>query len=135
MPKKEELEKLKLQGTFRQMDKLMKKQAGMAKELERLTHSNTPSKRGTKRLQCRSYPLDAKILIDGEHTGIVTPHTFEDLEEGKHVIEMHYVDPSTAEVISKKEEVEIKKGHRVVCILDFIEQKNVSRLKKNDRKK
>lgn len=121
--KREKLEKRKLQEPFRQMDKLIKKQAGMAEELEHLTSSNCPSKRGTKRLQCRSFPFGAEIIIDGKHTGFVTPRTFENLEEGKHIVEMHYVDPGTAEVVSKKEEVEIKENHRLICKLHFTKPK------------
>lgn len=99
------------------------------KELQRLS-SSVPhrSNKKMKRLQCRSFPLGVDIILDGKHTGEVTPHTFEELEEGTHEVEMHYVTPETGEVKSKKEEVEIKSGTRTVCKLYFKEPKTLASL-------
>lgn len=79
----------------------------------------------TTRLQCRSFPPGVDIIIDGEHTNEETPHTFTDLAEGEHEIEMQYVNPG-GEIISKKESVELKTGRRVVCKLHFITPKTLA---------
>ena len=113
-----EQQKLQTKQRSLEMDKLMRKQAETAKELK---HLNTIPifRRNMKRLQCRSYPLGVDIIIDGKHTEKVTPWTFEDLDEGKHEVEMHYVEPETGEVIAKKEEVDIKQGKRAICKMHF----------------
>jgi len=79
----------------------------------------------TARLQCRSFPPGVDIIIDGKHTGQETPHTFTDLEEGEHEIEMQYVNPAGG-IISKKEKVSMKVGKRVVCKLHFIKPKTLA---------
>ena len=79
----------------------------------------------TARLQCRSFPTGVDIIIDGVHTEQVTPHTFNDLEEGDHEIEMQYVNKA-GEIISKKEKTSVKLGSRVVCKLHFIQPKTLA---------
>ena len=125
LPSKAELEKLQTKQRSLEMDKLMQKQATTAKELK---HLNTIQifTRNMKRLQARSYPLGCDIIIDSTHTGEITPHTFEDLKEGKHVVEMHYVEPETGKIIAKKEEVDIKQGKRSIVKLHFIQPKTLA---------
>ena len=79
----------------------------------------------TTRLQCRSYPPGIDIIIDDKHTEQTTPHTFTDLEEGDHEIEMQYVTPA-GEIVSKKEKVSLKLRKRVVYKLRFIEPKTLA---------
>ena len=79
----------------------------------------------TARLQCRSFPSGVDIIIDGEHTEQITPHTFNDLAEGDHEIEMQYVNKA-GEIISKKESVTLKLGKRVICKLRFIQPKTLA---------
>ena len=79
----------------------------------------------TARLQCRSHPPGVDIIIDGKHTEQVTPHTFTDLKEGDHEIEMQYVNEE-GEVISKKESITVKLGKRAVCKLHFIKPKTLA---------
>lgn len=74
--------------------------------------------RNMTRLQVRSYPLGVAIIIDGKHTDFLTPHTFENLEEGKHIVEMHHFSEEGM-LAAKKEEVELKRGQRSVCKLYF----------------
>lgn len=94
------------------------------KELQRLYIPNCFNK-NMARLQCRSYPLGVFIILDSRHTDFVTPHTFE-LEPGKHEIQMDYVEPTTGEVISKKEVVELVKNKRSVCKIRFLEPKTLA---------
>lgn len=72
-----------------------------------------------KRLQCRSYPLGAKIAIDGKATGKVTPWTFNDLEAGEHTIEMTWHDKKQSETAL------LEDGKRKVCKLYFKEPEKV----------
>ena len=95
---------------------------------EELKHLNTIPlfTRNMRRLQARSYPLGCDIIIDSTHTGEITPHTFEDLEEGKHIVEMHYVEPETGKIIAKKEEVDIKQGKRAIVKIHFLHPKTLA---------
>lgn len=79
----------------------------------------------TTRLQCRSFPSGVDIIIDGKHTEQVTPHTFNNLEEGDHEIEMQYVTPEGG-IVSKKESITAKLGKRVVCKLHFTTPKTLA---------
>lgn len=79
----------------------------------------------TARIQCRSFPPGVDIILDGKHTGQETPHTFTDLAEGEHEIEMQYINLA-GEITSKKEKVSAKTGKRVVCKLRFIEPKTLA---------
>ena len=79
----------------------------------------------TARLQCRSFPSGVDIIIDGKHTEQITPHTFNELAEGEHEIEMQYVNPG-GEIVSKKEYVSLKLGKRVVSKLRFIQPKTLA---------
>lgn len=100
------------------LKKNMEKQAASAKELQHLQRSIPHYKSGLTRLQCRSHPLGAFIIVDSVHTGFETPHTFDNLAEGNHTVQMDYVS-ETGEIKSMKEEVELKKNKRVVCKLYF----------------
>lgn len=79
----------------------------------------------TARLQCRSFPPGIDIIIDGEHTGQETPHTFNNLPKGNHTVEMQYV-AADGTIETKKENVSLKIGKRVVCKLRFIEPKTLA---------
>jgi len=79
----------------------------------------------TTRLQCRSFPQGVDIIINGKHTEQVTPHTFTDLAEGDHEIEMQYVTPAGG-IVSKKESITAKVGKRIVCKLHFITPKTLA---------
>lgn len=70
-----------------------------------------------KRLQCRSYPLGARIFIDGKDTGEVTPWTFNELKAGEHSVEMTYTTKEGEKKLS--ETVDIQEGKRVVSKLYF----------------
>ncbi len=71
------------------------------------------------RLQVRSFPLGCQISIDGKLTPYLTPHTFFDLSEGKHLVELHYHDPETNTLRKLHREVILKPGKRIVCKLYF----------------
>ena len=71
------------------------------------------------RLQVRSFPLGCQISIDGKLTPHLTPHTFFDLTEGKHLVELHYHDPETNSIRMLHKEVTLKPGERIVCKLYF----------------
>jgi len=71
------------------------------------------------RLQVRSFPLGCQISIDGKLTPYLTPHTFFDLTEGKHIVELHYHDPQTNTIRMLHQEVSLKPGERIVCKLYF----------------
>ena len=107
------------------LKKQMVMQAASAKKLEGLYIPGS-SIRNMTRLQVRSYPLGAEIIVDGKHTEKLTPWTFEDLEEGKHLIQLDYVVSETGEVSSKKEEVELKKGKRSIVKLYLKEVKTLA---------
>ena len=79
----------------------------------------------TTRLQCRSFPTGVDIIIDGKHTEQITPHTFTDLNEGTHEVEMQYVNPA-GEIITKKESVTLKTNRRIVCKMHFVEPKTLA---------
>jgi len=81
-----------------------------------------------RRLQCRSFPLGLDIILDGKHTGFVTPHTFEDPEVGEHTITMHCVTES-GEITEKKEKVVVEQGKRVVCKLYFKKPKTLAEVR------
>ena len=118
-----EREKLQTKQQYAQMDKLMKKQVASAKELKALYIPNSFNK-SMIRLQCRSYPLGVDIILDSQHTGFDTPHTFE-LEPGTHKVEMQYVK-ETGEIASKTEDVELVKNKRAVVKLHFKEPKTLA---------
>lgn len=126
---KAETEKVQLEQ-LRQMSNLKKKmtiQESSMKELQSsFTSIKVPHNKKMKRLQCRSFPLGLDIILDGKHTGEVTPHTFEDLEAGEHEVEIHYIEPETGEVIAKHEKVNIKVGKRVVVKLYFKKPKTLA---------
>ena len=71
------------------------------------------------RLQVRSFPLGCQISIDGKLTPYLTPHTFFDLSEGKHTVELHYHDPETNTIRKLHREVILKPVKRIVCKLYF----------------
>jgi len=71
------------------------------------------------RLQVRSFPLGCQISIDGKLTPYLTPHTFFDLTEGKHIVELHYHDPESNTIRMLHQEVILKPGERIVCKLYF----------------
>jgi len=77
------------------------------------------------RLQCRSFPLGAHIIVDGEHTGEVTPFTFDGFSAGEHEIEMQSVE-ADGKVLSKKERVTLQEGKRIVCKPYFKQPKTLS---------
>ena len=106
------------------LKKNMEMQKARHKELQRLYIPNCFDK-NMSRLQIRSFPLGLDIIISGRHTDFVTPHTFE-LEPGKHEIQIDYVEPTTGEVISKKEEVELIKGKRTVVKQYFKKPKTLA---------
>ncbi len=76
------------------------------------------------RLQCRSFPLGVRVIIDGISRG-VTPITVEDLEPGEHEVQMQFTEPDGS-ITSKMERVVVKKGKRVVCKLYFKEPKTLA---------
>ena len=125
LPSKAELENLERNSQEKLLKKNMEIQKARHKELK---HLNTIPlfTRNMRRLQARSYPLGCDIIIDSTHTGEITPHTFEDLEEGKHIVEMHYVEPGTGEIIAKKEEVDTKQGKRVIVKIHFLHPKTLA---------
>ena len=116
--------KLERTAQAEMMKKQIVMQAASAKKLEALYIPGS-SIRNMTRLQVRSYPLGAFIIMDSEHTGFSTPHTFDDLAEGKHTVQMDYVS-ETGEVLTKKEDVELKKGRRSICKLHFKEPKTLA---------
>lgn len=88
-------------------------------------YSGISLRKDMSRLQCRSYPLGAHIIIDGEHKGEVTPFTFDGLPPGEHEIEMQYVEADSS-LMSKKEKITLQEGKRMVCKLYFKEPKTLA---------
>ena len=117
--------KLERTAQAEMLKKQMAMQAASAKKLEALYIPGSSIKNMT-RLQVRSYPLGCEIIVDGKHTEKLTPWTFENLEEGKHLIQLDYVIPETGGVVSKKEEVELKKGKRSIVKLYLKEVKTLA---------
>lgn len=117
--------KLERTAQAEMLKKQMVMQAASAKKLAHLYIPNTNFKNMT-RLQVRSYPLGSEIIVDGKHTNEITPKTFDNLTEGKHLIQLDYVIPETGEVVSKKEEVELKKGKRSIVKLYLKEVKTLA---------
>lgn len=113
----QEQEKLQRDSQTKMLKRSMKMQESRHKELKGL-NTIPIFKRNMIRLQCRSHPLSLAIAIDGNLSDFVTPHTFDNLSEGKHIVEMHYFSEDGALII-KKEEVELKKNKRVICKLYF----------------
>jgi len=109
-----------------QFTRLMKRQAARAKVLELETFkscssylSNMPT-----RLQVRSFPLGCKIKIDGELTPFLTPHTFNDLSPGQHVVELIHEDDNGKHSLRKT--VQLAPNQRVVCKLYFKKPKTLA---------
>ncbi|RKY41666.1 MAG: hypothetical protein DRP85_05415 [Candidatus Makaraimicrobium thalassicum] len=120
----------KLLQSFRQnqiqFTRLMKRQAAHAKVLEHETFklcspylSNMPT-----RLQVRSFPLGCKIKIDGELMPFRTPHTFNNLPPGQHVVELVYEDVNGKRSLRKT--VQLVPNQRVVCKLHFKKPKTLA---------
>jgi len=73
----------------------------------------------TTRLQVRSFPLGCRIRLDGQLTPFTTPHTFTDLSEGSHTIELLYDDPETGTTRTLSKTLVLEHGKRAICKLYF----------------
>ena len=109
-----------------QFTRLMKRQAARAKVLELETFklcspylSNMPT-----RLQVRSFPPGCKIKIDGELMPFCTPHTFNDLPPGQHVVELIFEDADGKRSLRKT--VQLAPNERVVCKMHFKKPKTLA---------
>ena len=115
--------KLERTAQERTLKKNMEMQKVRYKELQALYIPNSFNK-DMSRLQCRSYPLGVDIILDSQHSGFATPHTFE-LEPGTHKVEMHYVK-ETGDIVAKTEDVELVKNKRSVVKMHFLQPKTLA---------